>query len=110
MGAAEFFADAAGKCWVRRGTGFASWLFDSNPGSPRQGSADPGLTHQPLQGWCAAERSGGRWWQSDKAAEQDAALEPEMLESRAETGVHAECCGLEVRAPGPIGLRQSIPR
>ena len=43
-----------------------------------------------------------------------------MLESRAETRVQAESCllrrgyegqdGLEVRAPGPIGLRRSIPR
>jgi hypothetical protein len=42
--------------------------------------------------------------------QQDDTLEPEMLESRAETGVQAECCGLEVRAPGLIGLRRSIPR
>ena len=33
-----------------------------------------------------------------------------MLESRAKAWVHAECSGLEVRAPGLFGLRRSIPR
>lgn len=57
-----------------------------------------------------AERSGGRWRQSDKEVQQDATLETEMLESRAEALMQAECCGLEVRAPGRFGLRRSIPQ
>jgi hypothetical protein len=39
---------------VRRSAGFASRPDAVYPGSPRQGSADPGLNPQPLQGWCVA--------------------------------------------------------
>jgi hypothetical protein len=38
---------------------------------------------------------------------QEDTLEAAMLKRREEAWVHAECCGLEVRAPGLFGLRRS---
>jgi hypothetical protein len=40
---AELVADAAGGCFVWRNAGFASLSCAVYPGSPRLGSADPGL-------------------------------------------------------------------
>ena len=41
--AAKLVADAAGERWVRRIAGFASRSCVVYPGTPRRGSADPGL-------------------------------------------------------------------
>ena len=54
--AAELIADAAGGRGMWWGAGFAFRSSNANPGSPRVGSADPGLSPQPFQGWCVEER------------------------------------------------------